>query len=453
MTAESSKDELDNEMQALIAKIQPPIDFRPQALQALTKLNLPDCGLSSLPDNLGTHLPNLSILFAPKNSFEELPAVIGSCPNLQMISFKSNGMKRIHPEALQPQMRWLILTDNCLEELPKEIGRCSILQKLMLAGNQIHTIPEEISNCTKLELVRLASNQLAEPPMALLNLPNLTWVALSDNPFLAEVVASSVSSTATLPVLEGIDEEGGTILGQGASGTTRQVLWNDKPVAVKTYTGTMTSDGNPQHEKKLALVASGIPSDFLIQVLGQTSDGSLVMELLQNYEALAGPPSMESCSRDVYNQKAASMAPKRALRMLNGLLAVLVQLHEKGICHGDLYGHNILVSSTDRKAAVKLSDFGAAFFYDKTAEYGSLMEQIEMRAFAVLVEEVESIVQAEDFISQDLLFLSKSCRTVATFADLQETWETLQASMHLNESNSELLAGDINAVHGAASGA
>jgi hypothetical protein len=450
MTDESSKDELDNEMQALIAKIQPPIDFRPQALQALTKLNLPDCGLSSLPDNLGAHLPNLSILFAPQNSFEELPAVIGSCPNLQMISFKSNGMKRIHPEALQSQMRWLILTDNCLEELPKEVGRCSILQKLMLAGNQIHTIPEEISNCTKLELVRLAANQLVEPPMALLNLPSLTWVALSDNPFLAQVVASSALST-TLPVLEGIDEEGGTILGQGASGTTRQVLWMDKPVAVKTYLGTMTSDGNPQHEKKLALVASGIPSDFLIQVLGQTSDGSLVMELLQNYEALAGPPSMESCSRDVYDQKAASMSPKRALRMVNGLLAVLVQLHEKGICHGDFYGHNILVSNR-KNTTVKLSDFGAAFFYDKNAEYGSLMEQIEMRAFAVLVEEVENIVRAEDFISQDLLFLSKSCRSVGTFAALQETWQSLQASMNLHESNPDFSAEDID-VHGAASGA
>jgi hypothetical protein len=50
----------------------------------LTKLNLPNCGLSSLPSCLPDILPNLSVLFMPKNKFEELPSVIGSCPNLQV---------------------------------------------------------------------------------------------------------------------------------------------------------------------------------------------------------------------------------------------------------------------------------------------------------------------------------------------------------------------------------
>jgi hypothetical protein len=50
----------------------------------LTTLNLPNCGLSSLPSCLPEILPNLSILFMPKNKFEELPSVIGSCPNLQV---------------------------------------------------------------------------------------------------------------------------------------------------------------------------------------------------------------------------------------------------------------------------------------------------------------------------------------------------------------------------------
>jgi Leucine-rich repeat (LRR) protein len=53
-------------------------------LTTLTKLNLPNCGLSTLPVNLSDLLPNLSILFAPKNHFEELPEVIGKCSNLQV---------------------------------------------------------------------------------------------------------------------------------------------------------------------------------------------------------------------------------------------------------------------------------------------------------------------------------------------------------------------------------
>ena len=426
MADESKSEENDVIFQALLKLAQPPIDFNPLSLQHLTQLNLPNCGLSSLPSNLGTYLPNLSILFCPKNQFDELPAVIGSCPSLQMVSFKTNQMIRIHPDALQPQLRWLILTDNELTTIPREIGRCTILQKLMLAGNQIQHIPDEISNCIKLELVRLASNQLQEPPTVLLQLPNLAWVALSDNPFLAHINNNTGESTTTLlSVLDDInDHTDGHVLGQGASGTTRQVLWKDRSVAVKTYTGSMTSDGNPQHEKKLALVASSIDSDCLIQVLGQTKDGSLVMELLENYQALSGPPSMESCSRDIY-EKDHVISTNKALGMVNGLLSVLVQLHEKGICHGDFYGHNILVSQ-DVSKQVKLSDFGAAFFYDKTTEYGSCIEQIEMRAFAILVEEVEKCVEAKDAVPQDLLLLTKTCQTLTSFASLQEAWLSVQ---------------------------
>lgn len=72
------------DIQILLQKASPPIDWNPSTFSNITKLNLPECGLSCLPANLGTWLPNLSILFCPKNKFEELPAAIGSCPNLQV---------------------------------------------------------------------------------------------------------------------------------------------------------------------------------------------------------------------------------------------------------------------------------------------------------------------------------------------------------------------------------
>lgn len=420
MEVEDAFEENESTYQELMKLAHPPIEFSPPTLLQLTQLNLPNCGLESLPSNLGTFLPNLSILFCPANMFDELPAVIGSCPSLQMVSFKSNQMKRIHPNALQPQLRWLILTDNKLTTIPKEIGRCTILQKLMLAGNRIQRIPEEISNCTNLELVRLACNNLVEPPTCILQLPKLAWVAISDNPFLEAIKPE----TTTLDVLNDIDDQDGEILGQGASGITRMVFWKDRPVAVKTYAGIMTSDGNPHHEKELALVASTIDSDCLIQVLGQTKDGSLVMELLDNYQALSGPPSMETCSRDVYDENQ-TISPIAAFAMVDGLLSVLVKLHSKGICHGDFYGHNILVSPDENKP-IKLSDFGAAFFYDKSKEYGKWIEQIELRAFGVLVEEVARLVKVEDTSVQNLMLLAKLCAATSNFASLQEQWMALQ---------------------------
>ena len=167
---------------------------QPFNYNAVTKLDLFGSDLSALPSSLPELLPNLSIMFCAKNKFTEIPALIGWCKNLQvratnyvhglhweqekpvisllesslpsflpqMVSFKSNQIECIHPEALRPQMRWLILTDNKLEFFPWTIGRCEILQKLMLSGNRLKAIPDEISYCKNLELVRLASNQLEQ---------------------------------------------------------------------------------------------------------------------------------------------------------------------------------------------------------------------------------------------------------------------------------------------------
>lgn len=414
-------DEREQEIRRLFQKASPPIDWNPTTFLAITQLNLPGCGLLSLPSSLATYLPNLSILFCPKNNFQELPEVIGSCPKLQMVSFKSNGMKLVHPNSLQPQLRWLILTDNALEALPTTIGRCRILQKLMLSGNCLRMLPEEIGNCKRLEVVRLASNQLLEAPVALLRLPNLSWAAFSDNAFL-EGCASDCPHT--LPIIDHVTE--GELLGQGASGMTHRGVWNGQNVAVKTYSGSMTSDGNPLHERTLALAASRCNSPCLIQVLGQTSsNGSLVMELLENFTAFADPPSMESCSRDVYQQED-SVTPRQAVVMVSGLLDALVKLHECGICHGDFYGHNILTKEEE----VRLSDFGAAFFYDRNSSYAHLVETMEMRAFAHLVDEIKmllsrSLEDAAINVGIVLMELANACRGESySFSEAQDLWRT-----------------------------
>lgn len=59
-------------------------------LAVLTKLDLPNCGMSSLPSSLPQLVPNLSILFLPKNRFLEMPAIVGACPNLQVSTLCHN---------------------------------------------------------------------------------------------------------------------------------------------------------------------------------------------------------------------------------------------------------------------------------------------------------------------------------------------------------------------------
>lgn len=265
---------------------------------------------------------------------------------------------------------------------------------------------------------------LQKPPLKLLELPNLSWVALSGNPFIQKTKLAEEAMKHRLPVLNDIEEGKGKILGEGAGGITRKVLWKkeEQPVAVKTFCGAMTSDGSPEEERRMSLtVSSKIKSNFLISLLGETPNGSLVMEYLDNYKALAGPPSFETCSRDVYQFDKSYMTEEQALSMVSGLLEVLANLHLHGICHGDFYAHNILVSDDDR-SKVKLSDFGAAFFYDTESEYGKLLERTELRAFGHLVNEVQELfADKKKGLLQDL---AKACREEsASFSEVSKFWK------------------------------
>jgi hypothetical protein len=389
------------------------------SLTNISKLDLSNCNLSTLPEGLPEAVPNLSILFLSKNRFHEMPAVIGQCSKLQMIAFKDNGMESIHPDALQSQLRWLILTDNKLRTLPEEIGRCCLLQKLMLSGNQLEELPESIAKCTKLELIRLASNQLREPPTSLLQLPSLAWVALSDNPFLAHLNLQAESSTSPLTLLDGIDGLDGDELGRGAGGVTRRVDWNGQTVAVKTYNGAITSDGLPEQERLISCAASALMSDCLITVLGETGSGSLVMEYLHQFSPFADPPDFDTCSRDVYPDDSSSqLIWDQAEILVSGLLDALTKLHAVGICHGDFYGHNILCNQEDA-TKVKLSDFGAAFFYDRQSDYGSMLETVELRAFAILVEELHALLIDKGNVLKELAL---TCRAEASTFDKVHIW-------------------------------
>lgn len=391
------------------------------------KLDLYGAALSSLPHSLPNVLPNLSIFFCMKNKFTIMPAVIGQCRQLQMVSFKSNRITYIEPEALAPQMRWLILTDNQIESIPSTIGNCCNLQKFMLSGNRLRHIPVEIASCHALELIRLSSNLLEEPPMTLLQLSNLSWIALSDNPFLSKC-ASNFDLELELYLQESLDDPSiGEELGRGASGVTRKYSLatggeaSGRQVAVKEYYATITSDGNPKEERKVSLVASSLGSDAFVKVLGTTMKGNLVMELLSDYMVFAGPPSMESCSRDVYDESMC-VSLKRAVAIVDHMLFALMNLHNKGICHGDFYGHNILISTTDEDKAW-LTDFGAAFFYHKDSEYGELIERIERRAFKHLVEEVFSVLKDDVTVqSKELFSTFIKCIDEQSFVKLYQTW-------------------------------
>ncbi|RZK33391.1 MAG: protein kinase family protein, partial [Hymenobacter sp.] len=100
---------------------------------------------------------------------------------------------------------------------------------------------------------------------------------------------------------------------------------------------------------------------------------------------LAGPPSLASCTRDVY-AAGTTFSPGAALRLARGIASAAAHLHAQGILHGDLYAHNILYTEAGESL---LGDFGAACFFDPTdTAAATALQQLEVRAFGCLLEEL-----------------------------------------------------------------
>ena len=158
---------------------------------------------------------------------------------------------------------------------------------------------------------------------------------------------------------------------------------------MKLFKGAVTSDGLP-HSEMAACISAG-PHPNLIAVrgkIGQHPPGTegLVLELIDpSFGNLAGPPSLASCTRDVY---AASTVFRleTALRIASGIASAAAHLHAQGILHGDLYAHNILNTS---EGDALLGDFGAAcFFAPENTAVATALQQLEVRAFGCLLEEL-----------------------------------------------------------------
>jgi hypothetical protein len=348
-------------------------------------LDLTGNALSSLPDDL-SRLTKLRIIFCSNNLFTELPAALGACPALSMVGFKANRIRSVPTASLPAQLRWLVLTDNEIEELPAELGRRALLQKLMLAGNRLRALPAEMADLHRLELLRISANRLTELPAWLPALPRLTWLAYAGNPFCATRELAMESAPAAAIDWEQLRLE--DKLGEGASGMIYRAAYRDEHVAVKLFKGTMTSDGSPLCEMAACIGTGAHPN--LIPVLGQVErhpDGAhgLVMSLIDPaFHNLASPPSFDSCTRDIYDD-AKRFDLDAMLAIAHGIASAAAQLHERGIMHGDLYGHNILHDDTGRSL---LGDFGAASFYDPAAADAAQFQRLEVRAFGFLLEEL-----------------------------------------------------------------
>jgi len=360
-----------------------------QLADSLEVLDLSDNQLSSLPADLH-RLALLQTIFCSDNRFTELPPALGKCGRLDMVGFKANRIVDVPGASLPQALRWLILTDNLIESLPDELGNRPRLQKLMLAGNRLRSLPHALARCERLELLRIAANRLESLPGWLLKLPRLSWIAYGGNPLTPHIAGQA---QAPRPDFEWQQIQLGQVLGEGASGVIYQAQLCEgdscRPVAVKVFKGRLTSDGLPETEMAACLAAGrhGALIGAEGRVTGQP-DGrpALLMPLVApHWRVLAGPPSLQSCTRDVYPETLRLDADK-ALRIAGAIASAVAHLHRQGLLHGDLYAHNILV---DDRGNAMLGDFGAASFLAPGSSADTeKLQQIEARGFGCLLEEL-----------------------------------------------------------------
>lgn len=347
--------------------------------ESLEILDLSNNRLTSIPDEI-SRLKKLKIAFFSNNNFTALPSAFKHCENLYMLGFKANQIESFDEDILPLSISWLILTDNKLTQLPRSMGRLCKLQKCALAGNQIKRLPDEMAACRNLELLRLSANRIEVLPPWLLNLPKIAWLAFSGNPC-AEYEEFSHPRTA-IGELE-VHER----LGEGASGEIFRGYSraHEKEVAIKFFKGEVTSDGYAKDEMHACLSAGVHP--HLIKVFStieQSERPGLLLEYIpSNYKNLGLPPDFESCTRDTF-EKDKAFAIAAVHEVARAISSAAAHLHARGMMHGDLYAHNILI---DAQNSCYLGDFGAASFYQKENRG---FEKIEVRAFGCLLDDLLS---------------------------------------------------------------
>jgi hypothetical protein len=396
-------------------RVQSVEDLRTGGYKGAKKLKLVSCGLSEFPSeildladtleildlsgNPLSRLPddfhrlnNLKIAFFSDCRFAVFPTQLAKCSSLEMVAFRGNAMITIPEGAFPPRLRWLILTNNLIGSLPRSIGQCHRLQKVMLAGNRLTTLPDEMVNCKKLGLLRLSVNSLTSLPTWLFGLPELAFLSFAGNPCAQSFEDNPVLNNIAWSELT-VDET----LGEGASGIISKGVWRaateqDKTMAIKIFKGSVTSDGSPADEMVACITAGSHPNliDPIAKIHGHPEDKpGLVLQLIPpRYSNLGLPPTLQSCTRDSFVPGTLFSAGK-CMAILRSVASAAAHLHARGIAHGDLYAHNVLI---DDAGHALLGDFGAATIYRGTHASGEAIERLEVLAFGHLIEDLLGLV-------------------------------------------------------------
>ncbi|XP_061589942.1 erbin isoform X6 [Cololabis saira] len=146
--------------------------------EAVTSLDYSHCSLETVPKEIFSFEKTLLELYLDANQIEELPKQLFNCQLLNQLS----------------------MPDNDLTVLPAAIANLINLRELDVSKNSIQEFPENIKNCRVLAIVEASVNPISKLPEGFTQLQSLTQLYLNDA-FL-EFLPASFGRLTKLLILE-----------------------------------------------------------------------------------------------------------------------------------------------------------------------------------------------------------------------------------------------------------
>ncbi|XP_051896535.1 leucine-rich repeat-containing protein 28 isoform X2 [Pristis pectinata] len=152
--------------------------------------------LTTLPENLGQKLPNLTELYLHSNNIEVIPEAISTLVKLQSLDLSNNALAILCPEIGQlKSLRHLRLANNQLKFLPSGMWASQAepefncpsqvaLEKLVYLAadrNQLKDLPRQLCILPNLKELSVTSNNLKCLPQDLGRYPELQYVYVDNN--------------------------------------------------------------------------------------------------------------------------------------------------------------------------------------------------------------------------------------------------------------------------------
>ncbi|KAG2439459.1 hypothetical protein HXX76_004814 [Chlamydomonas incerta] len=346
---------------------------------SLLQLDVGSNALEAVPDSLCS-LSRLRTLNLMGNQLVRLPERFGDLRSLRLLGLKSNKLTQLPASCSRlTDLVELFITDNRLTDLPEGMSACTSLVKLQASFNAFTNLPTCLLHLPRLELLRVAVCSIQSLPPQLLQdaaaMPRLAWFSVAGNP----VCPGPPCAAPGLPVVAPEELELGQKLGDGASGDVFRAVWRGQLVAVKFFRADVSPDGRTEDEVALAI---GLQHPHLTQVLARVLEPHGLVLRLETGSPLAHKPTSAHLLRCKWGDDV-RFPPRRALGLAAAVADALRYCHAAGVCHGDVYAHNVLM---DENGTVTLCDFGASFSYDRAAQ--PFWEAMEVRAYGLMLKDV-----------------------------------------------------------------